>query len=227
MSKIIDLSGPLDEGLWSYNALAGFRPRLPDLAVEQVATLDRDGFEAFRFELSSLTGSYIETGRHMLAEAPLLDELSPGDFIRPAVVCHLPGKAAGEMIHGSELVAHCPPVRQGDALLIECGWASHWQTEDFVTGSPAFHQDCLPWLLYQPFSILGVDIPCIESARSRPENGEATGSMLAPIFRRGILLLAPLVNLQEVRAARGELIALPLNFRGVSGAPCRAVFREA
>jgi hypothetical protein len=76
MSKFIDLSGPLLPGLWSYNALPGFSPRLPELAVEQVATLDSHGFEAFRFELSSLTGSYIETGRHMLADAPLLEELA-------------------------------------------------------------------------------------------------------------------------------------------------------
>ncbi len=226
MSKFVDLSGPLRPGLWSYNALPGFSPRLTELAVERVATLDRDGFEAFRFELSSLTGSYIETGRHMLAEGPLLDALSPGDFIRPAVVCHLPAKAAQELIHGNELVAHCPPVRPGDALLIECGWASHWEAADFLTGSPAFHHDCLPWLLEQPFSILGVDIPCIESARSRPESGEATGSMLLPIFRRGALLLAPLINLAKIAAARGELMALPLNFAGTSGAPCRAVFRE-
>jgi kynurenine formamidase len=50
--------------------------------------------------------------------------------------------------------------------------------------------------------------------------------MLVPLFERGILLLAPLVNLDRIQISRGELIALPLNIRGVSGAPCRAIFRE-
>ena len=50
--------------------------------------------------------------------------------------------------------------------------------------------------------------------------------MLVPLFQRGILLLAPLVNLDQIRAPRGRLIALPLNIRAVSGAPCRAVFSE-
>ena len=53
-----------------------------------------------------------------------------------------------------------------------------------------------------------------------------TGNMLVPLFQRGILLLAPLVNLDQIQTPRGQLIALPLNIRAVSGAPCRAVFLE-
>ncbi len=37
----------------------------------------------------------------------------------------------------------------------------------------------------------------------------------------------PLVNLDKIRSARGELIALPLNVIGISGAPCRAIFVES
>jgi kynurenine formamidase len=50
--------------------------------------------------------------------------------------------------------------------------------------------------------------------------------MLLPIFERGALLLAPLVNLDLVTALRGRLVALPLNIRAVSGAPCRALLIE-
>lgn len=225
MTRLIDLSCPLQSGMWSYNVLPDMGLHLAELVVEQVATIPRQGYEAFRFEMSSLTGTYLETGRHMLDDSPVLSDLAPRDFIRPAVVCHLPGKTAEQVIHGPELAEHCPPVRAGDALLIDCGWALQVWEPNYVTGSPAFHYDCLPWLLAQPFSILGVDVPCIESARSRPD-GEATGNMLVPIFQRRVLLLAPLVNLDQITSNRGELIALPLNLQGVSGAPCRAIFRE-
>ena len=138
----------------------------------------------------------------------------------------MPRKGPGEVIHCAELEANCPPVQPGDALLIECGWGGRWSEPDYVTGSPAYHIDCLPWFMAQPFAILGVDVPCIESARSRPDGAEETGNMLTPILAKGVLLLAPLVNLDQVTAPRGQLIALPLNIRGVSGAPCRAVFVE-
>ena len=38
--------------------------------------------------------------------------------------------------------------------------------------------------------------------------------------------MGSLIDLDQVKVERGELIALPLKVEGVSGAPCRAVFRE-
>ena len=224
MSKLIDLSGPLYEGMWSYNMLPGMN--VPEFAAEMLAQIPSHGYEAYGYRVASLTGSYIETGRHMIEGMPALSDLPLSDFIRPAVVCHVPRKGPGGVIYGAELAANCPPVQPGDALLIECGWGSRWGEADYVTGSPAYHVDCLPWFMAQPFAILGVDVPCIESARSRPDGSEETGNMLVPLFQRGILLLAPLVNLDQIQAPRGRLSALPLNIRAVSGAPCRAVFSE-
>jgi arylformamidase len=227
MSKIIDLSGPLYNGMWSYNMLSTLGAGLPEFRTEQLATLDKQGFEAFGYSLSSITGTYIENAGHMLADIPPLNSLDLASFMRPAVVCHLPRKGPDDVIHGAELSANCPPVQPGDAVLIECGWGTRWESPEYVLHGPGFHHDCLPWLLEQHFSILGVDVPCIETARSRPDGTEAAGNMLTPLFEKGILLLAPLVNLDQIDTPRGELIALPLNIRGVSGAPCRAIFRES
>ncbi len=226
MSKVTDLSGPLFNGMWSYNVLSTLGADLPEFHAERLATLGEQGFEAFGYSLSSITGTYIENAGHMLPAIPPLDDIDLSRFIRPAVVCHLPRKGPDEVIHGAELAANCPAVQPGDALLIECGWGVRWESAEYVVHGPGFHLDCLPWLLDQPFSILGVDVPCIETARSRPDGTEAAGNMLVPIFEKGVLLLAPLVNLETIQAPRGELIALPLNIRGVSGAPCRAIFRE-
>ena len=226
MSKVIDLSGPLYNGMWSYNALATLGARLPDFHVEQLASITNQGFEAFGYATSSISGTYIENSGHMLEGIPPLNSLDVSAFIRPAVICHVPRKGPDEVIHGAELSANCPPVRPGDALLIDCGWGTRWESPEYVLHGPGYHRDCLPWFLEQPFSILGVDVPCIETARSRPDGTEAAGNMLLPIFQRGVLLLAPLVNLETIQAQRGELTALPLNIRGVSGAPCRAIFRE-
>ena len=226
MSQTIDLSGPLYEGMWSYRGLAGIPDNLPAFGCERVAAVSTHGFEAFAYQMSSITGTYIETGGHMLPGMPSLGNLPLDEFIRPAVICHVPRKNPEEVIHRAELETYCPPVQAGDALLIECGWGSQWEKPEFVTRSPAFHVDCLPWLLAQPFVLLGVDVPCIESARSWPAEGDQTGNMLVPIFERGVLLLAPLVNLDLVTTPRGRLLALPLNIRAVSGAPCRALLIE-
>ncbi len=233
MSTLIDLSGPLFEGMWTYNALPGLDTRLPEYALEQVTWVDRTGFESFRFVMSSTSGTYLETSAHVIARGsspgivlPLLDDLTPADFFRPAVVCHVPHKEARQLIRGAELEAHCPPVQEGDALLIECGWGAEWRSPGYVTDGPSFHPDCLPWLLEQPFSLLGVDVPCIQSPWPLPDEAQYDGNMLLPVFERGVLLLAPLINLDKVQAPRGELMVFPLRVEGVSGEPCRSVFRE-
>jgi kynurenine formamidase len=232
MSTLIDLSGPLFEGMWSYNVLPGLDTRLPEYEVEQVTWVDRTGFESFRFVMSSTTGTYLETSAHVIdrspdlgGHAPILDDLAPADFIWPAVVCHVPPKEARQLIRRAELEARCPLIQDGDALLIECGWGDQWRSPNYVSDGPSFHPDCLPWLLDQPFSLLGVDVPCIQSPWPLPDGEQYDGNMLLPVFKRGILLLAPLVNLDKVQVTRGELMVFPLRVEGVSGAPCRAVFR--
>jgi len=226
MARCIDLSGPLYDSMWSYNALPNLGARVPEFVSERVTTVKRDGFESFKFTLSSLSGTYLETGAHMLEGTRVLDDYAVSEFILPAVVCHVPCKQPRELIRRADLEANCPPVHPGDALLIDCGWGNRWRSPDFVSGGPSFHPECLPWLIEQPISLLGVDVPCIEAYWSTPESPEQGGNMLIPLFRNDILLLAPLVNLDRVRAPRGELIALPLKVEGASGAPCRAIFRE-
>jgi arylformamidase len=226
MSRWIDLSGPLFEGMWSYNVLYSSSTTLPELEITKVATLERSGWEAHQFVLSSISGTYLETSAHLVEGDPALDNYTLSDFIRPAVVCHVPRKGARQLIRRAELEAHCPPVEDGDALLIECGWGTEWRSSNFVTDGPSFHPDCLPWLLEQPFSLLGVDVPCAQAPWPLPDGVQYDGNILLPIFQKGILLLAPLVDLDKVQVPRGELIALPLKAEGVCGAPCRAIFRE-
>jgi len=226
MSTLIELSGPLYVGMWSYNALPGLDTPLPEFEVEKATWIEQTGFESFRFAMSSLSGTYLETSAHLIEGDPATDTLTPADFIRPAVVCHVPRKEARQLIHAAELEAHCPPIQEGDALLIDCGWGTQWRSPNYVLDGPSYHPDCLPWLLEQPFSLLGVDVPCIQSPWPLPDGAQYDGNMLLPVFQKGTLLLAPLVNLENIQALRGELMAFPLRIEGVSGAPCRAFFRE-
>ena len=108
MSKLFDLSGPLYEGMWSYSSLLDLKDGLPEFECKRLAAVEADGFEAFGYRLSSITGTYIETGAHMLAGAPMLNDLDASAFIRPAVVCHVPRKGPGEVIHGAELGGQLP-----------------------------------------------------------------------------------------------------------------------
>jgi kynurenine formamidase len=225
MSRWIDLSGPLFNGMWSYNTLGGLPCPLTEYAMAQEFAISEVGFESLRYTMSSLSGTYLENAGHLIETVPPLSDLPVSAFIRPAVICHLPRKGPRGIIRRAELEAHCPPVQPGEALLIECGWAAQWRAPNFVTDGPAFHPDCGAWLREQPFELIGVDIPCIQAPYPLPDGSQYEGNILLPVFQNGALLLAPLVNLDQVQVERGELIALPMHAEGVSGAPCRAILQ--
>ena len=225
MGTIVDLSGPLFNGMWSYNLLGSLRASLPEYRMTTLTTVSGDGAEILGFEMSSLSGTYLETGAHLIDGAPVLSDLPCSAFIMPAVICHVPRKGPRQLIRRAELEAGCPPVRKGDALLIDCGWSERWRTPEFVTEGPSYHPDCLSWLRSQPFALLGCDVPSMQAPWAVPGSAEDARGMLLELFKRGILLLAPIANLGTVSAKRAELIALPLNAIGASGAPCRAILR--
>jgi kynurenine formamidase len=86
-------------------------------------------------------------------------------------------------------------------------------------------KNALEWVLERRVSLLGLDIPCIESSWAE-EDEAAKGNLLRKLFEQDVLLLTPLINLEAVRSDQGTLVCLPLRLVGASGAPCRAIFIE-
>ena len=113
--------------MWSYSSLLDLKDGLPEFECKRLAAVETDGFEAFGYRLSSITGTYIETGAHMLAGAPMLSDLD-APRVHPArgrVPCATQRAGQGDSTARERrpTARRCSP---GDALLIECGWGSRW-----------------------------------------------------------------------------------------------------
>lgn len=225
MPRLHDLTGRLTPGMWDYRVFPGLDVLIPPLEVEDVATVPRDGFLASRISLSTITGTYLEAGAHILADGPTLDAYGIDDFVRPARILRLGRLEADARIDGAMLAAADPGLEEGEALIVDTGWYAEWNRPGYVERCPKMVPSALEWILAQPIGMLAVDIPAIEAAWSE-DDGEAKGGLLSQLFARGCLLLAPLVGLDKVPVDRGRLFALPLPVDGVSGAPARVVFEE-
>jgi arylformamidase len=222
---IIDISGPLFPGMWSYADLPQFRDTMSRFALERQTEIGDQGFESHRFSLDTHTGTYLETSAHLVPGGRRLDSLAAGDLVLPAWVLRIPPVEPRGWITAEALERSAPPLRAGDALLIDSGWGSRWNGAGYVTEAPAFHPDCTEWLRTVDCRLLGVDVPSIDS----PREGEPGTRILAHLFERDGLLLAP-VRLHELSDAllydRLELVVAPLPLQRVSAAPCRALVRD-
>ena len=225
MRTITDLSGTLENGLWGYHELPGLEKVLPRFHLETATTVEKESFLSSRFSATTVSGLYLESQAHIIKGGTTLDEYSVDRFILTARILKLPPQDPKAHIDGELLARHAPRIEKGDALLIATGWGAMWNKPGYVLRCPNLKRSALEWVLEHEISLFGVDIPCIEASWSEDDSAEK-GSLLRTLFERDTLLLAPLVNLEKISSDSGTLVCLPLNLKGTSGAPCRAVFIE-
>jgi kynurenine formamidase len=225
VKRYVELSGRLENGLWSYQALPGLEKTIPDVRIETIATVRENDFFASRLTMCTISGTYVEAGSHIIEGAKTLDQYRLTDFIKSARVLRLPRQKAKALINEKLLAAHAPAIRSGEAILVATGWGRMWNKPGYVLECPNFSKGAIAWLLKRKPAICGFDVPCIESSWSQ-DVVEEKGGLLGMMFKKNVLLVAPLVNLDKVRADKGTLYCLPLPVVGTSGAPARVVFEE-
>ncbi len=78
MKRYVDLSGLVENGLWSYRVLPGLEGLIPPASIETIATVKQNDFFASRISLSSIptqNGKLIRIAfTQKAATVPLPDE---------------------------------------------------------------------------------------------------------------------------------------------------------
>jgi arylformamidase len=212
--KMIDLSGPVATGMWSYGA------PLPEVEVRQVAGLQREGWNGHALVLHTLAGTYIETADHLFPGRETVADLPLDRFITRAVVAQLAQKSALVPVTERELAAAVTDDPRDAALLVATGWDTMWGRPGFVERCPYFLPEAMDWVVRSGARLLGVDVPCVQDPR------HDDGELNRRFFAGERLLLAPLVNLRRAGSGPHTLVALPLNIPGVCGTPVRAILIE-
>lgn len=217
--RYIDLTGTIENGMWDYG-----KPFTPP-QIEEVASIEKDGYSAHKITISVLSGTYIETGSHMVSGMPTIDEIHVEEFIKEAVIIKTPEiKNAGEHVTVEDLEANNPQIKPKDALLVSTGWDRMWNKDGYVLDSPHFTSEAMGWILDKKISLLGGDMPCFDDLRECLKTKEFPN--LHKFYPSGALLLAPVVNLRQITSPRVKLIALPPKVKGVCATPCRAIVIE-
>lgn len=207
--KIVDLSGAIESGLWTYG------PPNPEVKVKMLASIEEHGFCVSSLEMSILTGSYIETGNHLIKHRPNIDEMPIDRFISRATVLKLP-KSALEPITAADLTNNKAQIFKNPTLIIGTGWDSHWNTKDYLKKSPFFTVEAMEWLADSPVNLLGADIPVYNDPRGGKVN------VLHIFYRKDQnMIVAPLVNIGGITGSEVKLLTMPIKLKGQCAAPCR------
>ncbi len=213
--RIVDITGPIYDGMWSYPE------PYPPVVVEELPIPEWIEYPTYSwsFSLGCQSGTYLETSLHVDRNGPPLVDVPVEDlFMRPAAVIRI-GVEPLRRIEVEQLIEAAPQIHPGDAVIVATGWGLRWREPDFVDNCPYFSHDSMYWLLDRKPFVFSADMPRFDSWDDPQE-------FFGRFFDQGVLLLAPMCNLEQIRVDRGHIVALPMKVEQACAAPCRTLFIE-
>lgn len=218
--KLIEISGLIENGMWNYgdelNETIFSGPR-----IIEMANVKKDGFSAHRFEMSILTGTYLETGAHILPDIKTVDEIPVEELFCDCAIVKLKEKKPREHITLKELENLSIEIKENDCLIIYTGWYKMWNKKRFVLDSPHFEYEAMEWIIEKRIKILAADLPCYDDILDPSDSKNLPN--LKKLYLSGAMCLAPIVNGDKVEKGRGKSIISPLKIKGVSASTARAI----
>jgi kynurenine formamidase len=224
--KIIDLSGTIHTGMWSYD------PPYPNFELKPIPQPDWVEQKVYMENFNGMcgqTGTYLETPAHFFGykeSYPLIDvDISKLINMRTYMIKleleDLPESGGRRAITRDKLLENADKelLKGCDAVLVSTGWGKKWRSPDFIKSSPFMKYDAMDFLIESKPFLLGSDSPMWEN----PEKPEG---FFPNFFKADILMLAPCVNLEAISKEVVTMTALPLKVEGACVVPCRAFVME-
>ncbi|WP_051663021.1 cyclase family protein [Alicyclobacillus macrosporangiidus] len=219
--EIIDLTLQLQDGLKTFASHPRFT-LLDQVTYEFSAPRYQPPCEGFASKLliaSDHGGTHVDAPSHFIKGGKDIHEVPLQQLIGPAVCIDVSDKAPDAVIDSAMLAHRCEEraieIRQGDIVLLRA-FPGRW-------GDPGFYEwqgindDGAAWLQEKGIKALGMDLAMVDEVGNpkRPVHMRMLGA--------DILLIENLVHLDRVANRRFLFIGLPLNVKGATASPIRAI----
>lgn len=213
MSRLIDLSHPIEPGMITYPGLPG--PVITDhLSREESRSHYAEGteFHIGRIEMVANTGTYLDTPFHRFADGFDLAGLALKKVADlPGVCLAAPGPEIGlSVLDGVEIA--------GRAVLFATGWDRHWGTEAYGDpGHPFVAADAAEAMAAAGAALVGTDSVNIDDTRGATRPAHTT------LLEAGIPIVEHMTGLDPLIGRDFRFFALPAPVRGMGTFPVRAM----
>jgi arylformamidase len=209
-SNWIDISLPIYEGM-----VGG--PNDPRVTVRLVRDPAKgDPVTMSQLTMISHTGTHIDSPRHFFVDGTTIDALPLETFIGPARVIEIKDT---DSIKPAELEPY--DIQSGERILFKTKNSSWvYDSDKFVTPYVYISNEAALFLVEKKVQLVGIDYITVGGYATREDN-----RVVHKLFLNGGVSILEEVNLKGVKPGRYELIAVPLRFRKLDAAPCRAIIR--
>jgi arylformamidase len=194
--------------------------------IEEVFTKYKRAPDAWyvigRIEMNTHCGTHIEAPYHHDKDGLDIASLPIERLVGPATCIDFSNFGTNEEITFDDLVTRCGTLRQGEAVIFDCGVAEHYGT-DRGHDRPWFAPEGIKWLVEEKkvWSV-GTDATGVEV---RTATGGSTGRQPNHeyLLGNGVPLIESLTNLAQLRGQHFTLMALPVKIKGAEAFPARVI----
>ena len=241
MSRIVDLTLPVTSNMAGIPKIAFYEQyptRIQAVTVvseEQRATLAAEGVDCLPaapvansmntvITLNTHIGTHIDAPRHFFADgAPISDLALDRIVMREAVVIDVSHKAAGQGVTGGDLEKTGVKPGPGQIAVIKTSWTDRaWGRPEFWGNTIHLEPSVGEWIQRHDVSAVAMDCFPEKPFWSMTLTPAERGANHKRWLKAGIPMIQMLTALDRI-APRFTLIALPLNLRGMDGAPARVI----
>jgi len=224
--KLIDISGPIYEDMWTYGD--------PFPSFKLVEIKEPDWVEGFHpksqaFEgFSILTGTYIDGPPHAygikktypMHKIPLEKIFDVDAYILKFNLNELNKEGNRPYVTPADIKkAEKEKIPQSSIILIGTGWGQHWTKPDFMKNAWFLSKEAVEYLVAKKPFVLGGDTPYFDNIDNEQGNWNLT-------YGNDIIILAPLVNIEKTSKFKVKIYIAPLNILNTTGLPVRAIIKE-
>ncbi len=178
------------------------------------------GYASFQLILNDHTGTHIDAPFHMCEEKETIEKLPLSTFIGEAVLLDFREMPADRNITGKDIkekiASNNLAIKENDIVIIK-RWKGKWGEEGFFE-CKALDESAAALLVEMKVKLVGIDLPSVD-VEDPPMRRKAHIKLLS----NDVYIVENLINLEKIPKIRFKFIAMPLNIKGISGSPTRAV----
>jgi len=213
----IELSHPLRADL-------GRIPFFPAPRFARIMSMPDDPLNLTEMQMVCHFGTHVDAPCHFVPDGPAFHEIPLERLYGPGVVWRIETEPYG-VIDAETLARATPALHQGDIVLIDAGWASHFGTSRYDQ-NPSLTVAAAQWLVEHGAKLVGVDFATPDLAVDRRPPG-FDWPVHQVLLGHGVLIAEQLTNLRPLAGRRIEAMFLALRIEGADGGPARVIARPA
>lgn len=212
MSRLVDLSHPIEPGMVTYPGLPG--PVVSDFLGREASRghySEGTTFHIARIRMVANTGTYVDAPFHRFAHGKDIGSLPLESLADVEGVVVDAGRSTvvdAELFTGRSL--------SGKAVLVRTGWDAHWRTPRYFEGHPHLSRGAAEHLAGAGPALVGIDSLNIDDT----SDGVRPAHTL--LLSAGIPIVEHLCNLKSLPDSGFRLHCVPAPFLRLGSFPVRA-----